>query len=61
MVASRTQWKRPGAKKVSVFLSDDDHREMKQMADERKLSLTKLIEHICALYRKDLARRKQAA
>lgn len=47
--------------KVSVFLDADTHKDLKLLAMERKTSLTKLIEHICALYRKDLARRKQAA
>jgi predicted DNA-binding ribbon-helix-helix protein len=47
--------------KVSVTLDDAKHRELKLLAMERKISLTKLIEHICDLYRKDLARRKQVA
>jgi len=47
--------------KVSVFLDTDTHRELKVLAIERKTSLTRLIEHILALYRKDLERRKKAA
>jgi predicted DNA-binding ribbon-helix-helix protein len=44
--------------KVSVTLDDDKHRELKLMAMDRGISLTKLIEHICDLYRARLARRK---
>lgn len=47
--------------KVSVFLKDDTHRDLKQLALDRKMSLTKLIEKIVEMYRSDLARRKQAA
>lgn len=47
--------------KVSVFLDAETHKDLKILAMERKTSLTRLIEHICQIYRKDLARRKTAA
>ena len=47
--------------KVSVFLDPDTHRDLKVLAMDRKTSLTKLIEHIVEIYRRNLAKRKQAA
>lgn len=45
--------------KVSVFLKPEDHLEYTMLAKQRKLSLSRLVEHILDMYRRDLTRRSK--
>lgn len=47
--------------KVSVFLKPEDHLEYTMLAKQRKLSLSRFVEHVLDMYRRDLSRRKGEA